>query len=371
MKYYIICGEKSGDIHAANLVKSLKEIDRNAVFRVWGGDELQKLNVTLVKHISELSFMGLLEVLMHIRTIRNNFKFAHKDILEFNPDVIILVDFPGFNLRIAKWAKLRGFKVFYYISPTVWAWHQSRVFIIKKYVDHLFVILPFEKEFYKQFGIEVEYFGHPIVDALKETLESKNDKDSFLKKWQINNKPIIAVLPGSRKQEIRKMLPLMYELSKYFNDYSWVVAGLSIIPKSEYSFVENNSNIRIIFDDTYNLLKYAHAAIVTSGTATLETALFNVPQVVCYKTNAITYLIAKRLVKVKYISLVNLILQKEAVKELIQQEFSLENLKKELLSILNINGRKSVLKDYQELRNIIGLNSNVSTQIAKRISELL
>lgn len=371
MKYYLICGEKSGDIHAANLVKSIKEIDNTAVFRVWGGDALQKLNVPVVKHISELSYMGLVEVLSHLRTIRNNFKFAHKDIQSFNPDVIILVDFPGFNLRIARWAKLKGFKVFYYISPTVWAWHQSRVFQIKKYVDRLFVILPFEKEFYKQFDIEVDYFGHPIVDALNEILDSNIDKENFLKKWNLSDKPIIAILPGSRKQEIRKILPMMTTLSQYFSDYNWVVAGLSFIPQSEYSVVEQNPNIRIIIDDTYNLLKLSHAAIVTSGTATLETALFNVPQVVCYKTNLITYLIARMLVKVKYISLVNLILQKEAVKELIQQELTIENLKKELFSILKGDQRKAVLENYSELRRIIGLNCAVSSQVAKRMIELL
>jgi len=370
VKYYIICGETSGDIHAANLVKGLKKYDPTAHIRAWGGDSLIAQKVEVVKHIRDLSFMGLVEVLLHLKTIRHNFKFAYSDILNFNPDVLILVDFPGFNLRLAKWAKKNGIKVFYYISPTVWAWHQSRVYQVRNYVDKMFVILPFEKNFYKKFNVDVDYEGHPILDILASELNKTETFTDFCNRHQLNEKPIIALLPGSRKQELAQMLKIMTSITADFKNYNFVIAGISFLPKDLYSFALTLPNVQIIYDDTYSLLKQAKAAIVTSGTATLETALFKVPQIVCYKTNPITFAIGKRLVKVKYISLVNLILGKEVVKELIQYEFNQQNLKNELQKILNPEEQNKIIENYHQLEQLIG-TYGVSERIALKMLSYL
>lgn len=370
MKYYLICGETSGDLHAANLVKGLKRNDQQATIRAWGGDLLTAEGVEVVKHIRDLSFMGLVEVLLHLKTIKRNFKFAYADISAFNPDVLILVDFPGFNLRLAKWAKKKGIKVFYYISPTVWAWHRSRVYQVRDYVDKMFVILPFEKDFYKQYGVEVDFEGHPILDALAPAIENFESKNEFCARHNLDNKPMIALLPGSRKQEVIKMLKIMTSVAEDFQDYHFVIAGMSFLPKELYAEALKIKNVRIIFDDTYALLKHVSAALVKSGTSTLETALFNVPEVVCYKTNALTFAIGKRLVNVKYVSLVNIILGKEVIKELLQNDLNYKNLKLELSKLLNPEYRERIYQEYKKFRNLIG-DKGASDRVAAKMVQYL
>lgn len=348
MKYYIIAGEASGDLHASNLIKELKILDTNAQFRCWGGDLMKEQGAHIVKHYKDLAFMGFTEVLMNLRTIVRNIGFCKKDVMQHNPDVLILIDYPGFNLRIAEFAKTIGIKVFYYISPQIWAWKQSRIHKIKRVVDKMFVILPFEKEFYKRFDRIVDFVGHPLLDAVANysklagtlTIQSK--------------KPIIALLPGSRKQEIATMLPIMISMQKYYENYQFVIAGAPSQSHDFYQTFISNSGIQIVYNQTYQLLQKAEAALVTSGTATLETALFGVPEVVCYKGGAISYAIAKQLVKVKYISLVNLIMDKEIVKELIQFELNETNLKAELDKLLSPGTRNKLLNDYAELTNKLG-----------------
>ncbi|MFH1005685.1 MAG: lipid-A-disaccharide synthase [Bacteroidota bacterium] len=348
MKYYIIAGEASGDLHASNLMKELFHLDNDADFRCWGGDLMQQQRGKIVKHYRELAFMGFAEVIMNLRTIFHNIEFCKKDILQYNPDVIILVDYPGFNMRIADFAKRNGLKVFYYISPQVWAWKQSRVHKIKKIVDRMFVILPFEKKFYEKFNYEVDFVGHPLLDAIAQ----KNQNicfDDFVRENKLDNKPLIAILPGSRKQEIEKMLPVMVKMKRFFSEYQFVIAAVPSVQKKFYEQIIGN-DIKIISDKTYHLLQHSYAAIVTSGTATLETALFGVPEVVCYKGGTISYHIAKRLVKVNYISLVNLIMEKEIVKELVQNDFNSENLKNELHKIIYDDKYRSKMKS--ELINL-------------------
>lgn len=348
MKYYIIAGEASGDLHASNLMKELKLLDLDAKFRCWGGDLMKEQGADLVKHYRELAFMGFTEVIMNIRTIFKNIDFCKKDIVSYKPDVLILVDYPGFNLRIAEFAKEQGIKVFYYISPQIWAWKQSRVHKIKRIVDKMFVILPFEKDFYQKFDVKVDFVGHPLLDAVAS--HSIQSSELNVK----TSKPIIALLPGSRKQEIATMLPLMLKMQEYFPDYYFVIAGAPSQTKEYYQTFIQNSDVAIVYNQTYQLLQKAEAALVTSGTATLETALFGVPEVVCYKGGAISFMIARQLVKVKYISLVNLIMDKEIVKELIQNELNEENLKTELDKLLNSKSRKQLLDDYSELKEKLG-----------------
>jgi lipid-A-disaccharide synthase len=348
MKYYIIAGEASGDLHASNLMQNLRLMDTSSSFRCWGGDLMQAQGAVLVKHYRDLAFMGFTEVLMNIRTILNNIDFCKKDILANRPDVLILVDYPGFNLRIAEFAKQNGIKVFYYISPQIWAWKQSRVHKIKRVVDKMFVILPFEKDFYKQFNYEVDFVGHPLLDAV----ENYKVESNLLKLE--SNKPVIALLPGSRKQEISVMLPLMLTMQKYYPNYQFVIAGAPSQTKEYYQEFIADSKIQIVFGQTYQLLQQSEAALVTSGTATLETALFGVPEVVCYQGGRISYLIAKQLIKVKYISLVNLIMDSEIVKELIQAELNEQNLKFELDKLLTSETRAIMLQNYDTLKNKLG-----------------
>lgn len=370
MKYYIITGETSGDLHAANLVKGILKHDPKAEIRAWGGQALKNIQVTVVKDLNELNFMGLVEVLKHLKTIKKNFKFAHNDIKLYNPDVLILVDFPGFNLRLARWAKSENIKVFYYISPTVWAWHKSRIKQIKKYVDKLFVILPFEKDFFKKHQIKADYEGHPILDALQPELHKEKNIELFRKKYNLPDKPFIAILPGSRQQEVKNFLPVMLEVTKDFPEFHFLISGLTSLKKELYSIAKNFNNVSIIFNQTYDILRHVDAAIVKSGTSTLETALFKVPQVVCYKTNNLTFQIAKRIVDVKYISLVNLILEKEVVKELIQYNFNAQNLKNELRKILDFNNRDFIIKEYDKLKIKLG-NEGCSERIALKIISYL
>ncbi|MCT4582953.1 MAG: lipid-A-disaccharide synthase [Flavobacteriales bacterium] len=355
MKFFIVSGEASGDLHGANLVKEIKKLSPDSTFTGWGGDLMAAQGVTIKKHYKELAFMGFLEVVKNIRTIFKNIKLCKQQIIEEQPDAIIFVDYPGFNLRIAKFAKAKGFKTLYYISPTVWAWKEKRIEKIKRDVDRLFVILPFEQEFYKERGCEVEFVGHPLIDAIEDFRENKallsND---FYKKYHLNQQQIIALLPGSRKQEITKKLPIMMAVAHHYKDYQFVIAGAPGLEKSFYESVIGEHEIKIIFNDTYNLLNNAHAALVTSGTATLETALFNVPQVVCYQTSSISYHIAKRLVNIQYISLVNLILNREVVKELIQGELNEEQLGIAFEAILKGDFREQQLQAYQKLTALCG-----------------
>ena len=365
MKYYIIAGEASSDLHGSNLMKSIYSEDPSADIRFWGGDLMENVGGTLVKHYRDLSFMGFAEVVMNLKTILGNIKKCKTDIVNFNPDVIIFIDYPGFNMRIAKWAKARGIKTHYYISPQIWAWKENRITAIKRDFDALYIILPFEKDFYeKKHHFPVHFVGHPLIDAInnrKVTAEA-----DFRSQNNLDNKPIIALLPGSRKQEITKMLSVMLSVVDKFDDYQFVIAGA---PSQEFSFYQkflNKQNVHFISNQTYDLLSIAHAALVTSGTATLETALFKVPEVVCYKGSWVSYQIAKRIITLKYISLVNLIMDREVVKELIQDEFTAENLKTELSKILDAQTRNRIFKDYQELEQRLG-GEGASDKTAKLI----
>jgi len=353
MKYYIIAGEASGDLHGSNLMKELLLQDSNATIRFWGGNLMQAVGGTLVKHYKELAFMGFAEVIMNLRTILNNIKICKNDIEKFNPDVIIFIDYPGFNMRIAKWAKAKNIKTHYYISPQIWAWKESRITEIKRDFDKLFVILPFEKDFYeKKHHFSVEFVGHPLIDAIDNRVLI--NKEDFIKIHNLDSKPIIAILPGSRKQEISKMLSVMLSVVDEFADYQFVIAGA---PSQDYSFYEQfliNKNVKFIANKTYDLLSHSTAALVTSGTATLETALFKVPEVVCYKGNWLSYQIARRIITLKYISLVNLIMDKMVVTELIQDNCNKNNIKIELTKILNSDYRKELLREYDVLESRLG-----------------
>ena len=364
MKYYIIAGEASGDLHASNLMKEIKKKDAKAEFRFWGGDLMQQQGGTLVKHYKDLAFMGFAEVIMNLRTILTNIKVCKSDIISWQPDKLILVDYPGFNLRIAPFAKSKGIEVIYYISPQIWAWKTGRVHKIKKYVDKMLVILPFEKDFYAKYGMNVDFVGHPLLDAIEQ--RKMPNESEFRAKWNLDSRPIIALLPGSRKQEIKTKLPIMLSVVKDFPDYQFVVAGAPGQDKSFYSSYLNDS-VKLVENKTYDLLQLSHAALVTSGTATLETALLNIPEVVCYKGSRISYEIGKRLVKhIQYISLVNLIMDKEVVKELIQNDLNYKNLKKELSSILNGKKREEILNAYTEIRNKLG-----GTGASERAADLI
>ncbi len=342
MRYYIIAGEASGDLHASNLMAALRQKDTSADFRVWGGDLMQQAGGVLVKHYRDLAFMGFLEVAKNIRTILGNFKFCKQDIKTYQPDVLILVDYPGFNLRMAKWAKREGIRVFYYISPQIWAWNAKRVHAIKRDVERMFVILPFEKDFYKKYDVEVDFVGHPLLDVIPQNKQKQNDNNT------------IALLPGSRRQEISRMLSIMLEVVPFFPEYRFVIAGAPSIPADFYQPFLQNKKIELVHNQTYQLLQNAQAALVTSGTATLETALFNVPQVVCYRGNTLSYRIARRLVKVKYISLVNLIMDKAVVKELIQDELTLDNLKIELKNLIGLGDLSGLQDNYLQLKEKLG-----------------
>ncbi|MFN5416516.1 MAG: lipid-A-disaccharide synthase [Flavobacteriia bacterium] len=366
-KIYIIAGEASGDLHGANLVKALKSESENLEFRFWGGDLMQKEIGKPVKHIKELAFMGFVEVLMNIKTILNNIKFCKKDIQEFKPDAIVLIDYPGFNLRIAEWAKSQGIKVYYYISPQVWAWKQSRVHKIKRFVDHMFVILPFEKEFYQKFNYEVEFVGHPLLDAIDQYKENQFNEEEFRRLNNLGSKPIIAVLPGSRKQEIKAKLPVMLQAVKGFDQFEIIVAGAPSLDVDFYKPFFESSNVKIIHGKTYDILSISEAAIVTSGTATLETALFEIPEVVCYKASPISYSIAKKLIKIKFISLVNLIMDKEVVKELIQHECNSQAIQQELNQLIKGGDkREKVLSEYKLLKEKLG-SGGASKKVAQSL----
>lgn len=370
MKYYIIAGEASGDLHASNLINALKRYDSNAEFRAWGGDRMEAAGARLVRHIRDISFMGFLEVAVNLRTILRNIRFCKKDIMEYQPDVLILVDYPGFNLRIAQYAKEHGLRVFYYISPQIWAWKQNRVKKIRARVDRMYVILPFEQAFYKSFGVEVDYEGHPLLDAIMQ----------FREQQQLglvpvidttDGRPLIALLPGSRRQEIQSMLRRMLSVVPAFPDCRFIIAASSNVPEDMIRALAADYPVEIVRDQTYAVLAAARAALVTSGTATLETALFGVPEVVCYKGSALSFAIAKRVVKIKYISLVNLILDRPAVTELIQADFQSERLIDELRKIMYDNTfRSHMLAQMQELQSRCG-GSGASDRIARAMTARL
>ncbi len=364
-KYYIIAGEASGDLHGANLIEALKKREQNPQFICWGGDHMKAASGNLHQHYRELNFMGFVEVIKNLRTILSFLKKCKNHLLEEKPDALILIDYPGFNLRIAKFAKKHNIPIYYYISPQVWAWNSSRVKKIKKLVRKMLVILPFERAFYLEHGFQVDFVGHPLIDAI----DNWDSETNFRKRNQLDDRPIIALLPGSRNQEIKRMLPLMLEQIPHFPKYQFVIAGSPSQPEEFYWKFCENCNVKLVQNNTYDLLQIAEAALVTSGTATLETGLFGVPQVVCYKGNALSYEIGKRLVKVKYISLVNLILDKPAVKELIQRECNTDNIRKHLGALLqSISLRDGLKKDYIELKRRLG-NGGASKRAAELISE--
>jgi len=353
MKYYILAGEASGDLHGSNLMKAIYKEDPQAEIRFWGGDLMNEVGGTLVKHYRELAFMGFVEVLFNLKTIFRNIKFCKSDILNFQPDAIIFIDYPGFNMRIAKWAKSIGIKTHYYISPQIWAWKENRIKAIKRDFDKLYVILPFEKDFYeKKHAFPVTFVGHPLIDAIHNRTET--DLETFIAENNLDQKPIIALLPGSRKQEISKMLSVMLSVVNDFPEYQFVIAGA---PSQEFSFYEpflKTKNIKFISNKTYDLLSHSEAALVTSGTATLETALFKVPEVVCYKGSWASYQIAKRIITLKYISLVNLIMDAQIVTELIQDDCNTKRIREELHAILKTDQRKIILGHYDALETKLG-----------------
>lgn len=375
MQYYIIAGEASGDLHGSNLIKELQLLDSLASIRCWGGDKMQATGATLVKHYKHLAFMGFVEVIKNLRTIFKNLDYCKKDILAYKPNALILIDYPGFNLRMAEWAKQQGIKVIYYISPQVWAWKESRVKGIKKSVDKMLVILPFEKEFYKQLQYEVEYVGHPLVQVIDEFNNEYLNNASMYKTSGFPNEGVnlIALLPGSRKQEIIKKLPIMLQVAKYFPDYHFVVAKAPGLDASFYNeLLAPYKNVSSVVNKTYELLSQSKAALVTSGTATLETALFNVPEVICYKGNALSFQIARWLIKIKYICLVNLILDREVVKELIQEKLTVDNIKTELNKILfDVAKQQQLHKDYEDLKSLLGKGGNASANAAGSIYKYL
>jgi len=364
MKYYIIAGEASGDLHGSNLIKELVKTDSNTDIRCWGGNKMELAGAVLVKHYRDLAFMGFTEVIKNLPTIFKNIAFCKKDILAYKPDVLILIDYPGFNLRIAKWAKQQKIKVVYYISPQIWAWKENRVHAIKRDVDKMLVILPFEKDFYKKFDVEVTYVGHPLAEVIN---NFTTDNPGLRKE------KIVAVLPGSRKQEISIKLPIMLQVAENFSDYNFVVAKAPGVEDAFYEqYLQPYKNVSSVTDQTYNLLAKSAAAMVTSGTATLETALFKVPQIICYKGGKISYEIAKRLIKIKYIGLVNLIMNKEVVKELIQDELNVKNLVAELKLLLEDDDRiNKIKKDYDKLFNLLQGSGNASANAAHEIHKFL
>lgn len=367
MKYYLIAGEASGDLHGANLMRSLKQEDPEAEFRFFGGDLMSAEGGTPVKHISEMAFMGFVEVLLNLKVIFKNLKQAKEDIMSFRPDVVILIDFPGFNLKIADFARKQNMKVFYYISPKIWAWNQKRAIKIKRVVDRMFCILPFEVDFYKKWGMDVDYIGNPLLDAI----EANKPDDQFKSRHNLGDKPIIALLPGSRRQELDKILPDLVKVADLFPDHQFVIAGAPNFKAEHYKPFIGDRTIPVVFNETYNLLLHSAAAVVTSGTATLETALLKVPGIVVYKGNAVSIGIARMLVKIRFISLVNLIMDNEIVKELIQQDCTAASIAAELKSILfNAAYRSRMLNNYAELASRVG-RAGASSRAARLMVKYL
>lgn len=365
MKYYIIAGEASGDLHASNLIRALMQKDAKAEVRAWGGDLMQSAGAEIVKHYRDLAFMGLIEVLGHLKTILRNISFCKADIAAFKPDVVLFVDYPGFNMRIAKWAHLNGFRTAYYISPTVWAWKEGRVHHINRYVDEMMVILPFEKPFYAKYNYPVHYVGHPLA----EVMEAELQKPSTIRQRQ---EKVLALLPGSRTQEIKKLLPLMLDVAASMPDHEVLVAQAPAQSEELYrSIIGDKSAVSLVKGKTYDLLKIADAAIVASGTATLETALLGVPQVVVYKTNALTFKIVKAMAKTRYVALPNIILGKLSVVELLQNDFTLSNLKQAMADItINGDNMDRIQADYTKVWQLLAHDGKASENAAKIVFDL-
>lgn len=370
MRYYLIVGEASGDMHAANLMNALRQMDAEAVFCGFGGDLMKAEGLELIKHYHDLAFMGFTDVLLHLSTIFKNIALCKQEILKFQPDVVILVDYPGFNLRMAKWLHQEKIKTFYYISPQIWAWNQKRGKKIKRWIDKTFCILPFEKDFYKKFDYEADYVGHPLLDSLNK--EPKDfDIKTFKEKYHFDQRPIVAMLPGSRKQEIQKVLPIMASVCQYFPDYQFSIGCVSQFDENFYQKLIHNQNIKLIYNDTRNLLRASHAALVTSGTASLETALLKIPEVICYKGSWLNYIIARQLIRVNYIGLANLIMDKPMIKELIQTDLTTKNIQHELHLLLNdTEKRRQMLDDETALIDVLG-NGNASETTASMIIKAL
>ena len=364
MRYYLIAGEASGDIYGAQLIEEIQILDPNSEIRFWGGDLMRSKSNNLVKHYKDTSVMGFFEVLKHIFKILGNINYCKNDILEFKPDRIIYIDYPGFNLRICKWAKEKGFINHYYISPQIWAWKENRINAIKRDIDQMHVILPFEKTYYKnKHQLDVHYSGHPLVNYIN----NFRSDDYFFHNNNIDrNKPIIALLPGSRLQEIKKVLPVFLSIVKDFSSYQFVIGGVDSINKEKYDRLIKGENVKVVFNQTYDLLGNAKAAIVTSGTASLEAAIFKVPVVVCYKTSFITYLIGKMLVNIQHISLVNLILNNKVVDELIQRELNSKSLKNSINKILNKDNRSKLIESYNDIVRML-YKDNPSKKTAELI----
>lgn len=368
MRYYIIVGEASGDLHASNLIKELKKNDPSAIIRGFGGDLMAKQGAEIVKHYREMAYMGFIEVVANLRTILNNLRFCKADLLTFKADALILVDYPGFNLRMAEFAHKAGIKTIYYISPQVWAWKKSRVHNIKRTVDLMITILPFEKSFYKSYGYDVKYVGHPLLDALKQ--HTIMDRAAFLAKHQLTHKPIIALLPGSRKQEIKTMLAEMLKVVQHYPDYQFVVGMAPSVMANFYLKISPRTVVKFVHGDTYQLLEHAEAALVTSGTASLETALLGVPEVICYKGSFISYIVARLLIKIQFIGLPNLIMGKPIVKELIQNQMNATNLRTELNNLLKAETKANLKQHYFALSQLLG-GEGASARAAQTIQGFL
>ncbi len=358
MKYYIIAGEPSGDLHASNLMKSLIKEDNQYDFRFWGGDLMKQVGGEMVRNYNETAFMGIKEVIVNLKKIKANFKLCKSDLINYNPDVLILVDYPGFNLRMAEYAHKKGIKVYYYISPKIWAWKTGRVKKIKAFVDKMYTILPFETDFYKKYDVPIDYVGNPVLDAIHNRPHKEEDLETFKQRNKLDNRPIVALLAGSRQQELNSVLPVMLSTIKHFPNYQFIIAGAPSFTIKDYEPFIKDNDVQVIFNETYELVQQAQGALVTSGTATLETALLDCPQVVCYKMwggKTITKFVKRFILKVQYISLVNLIVNKEAVKEIIQDDLNEINVKNELDKLLNNQDyRISIFNDYNQLRKIMG-----------------
>jgi lipid-A-disaccharide synthase len=367
MKYFIIAGEQSGDLHGSNLVRGIRKADPEAVIKCWGGNLMQEAGAEVLMDYARLAIMGFVNVLMNIRTIARNLSLCKRQITDFRPAVVILIDYPGFNLRIAEFAKSQKIRVFYYISPKLWAWKESRVNKIKEYVDRMFIIFPFEVGFYRKHGINVEYYGNPLVDAIGDKMASMGDNNQLRNMLGLDERPVIALLAGSRRHEISHILPAMISTVKHFTQYQFVLACVGNVPEDFYRSIIGDAPVKTVIDKTYEVLKIAEAALVKSGTSTLEAALIGVPQVVCYKGDMLSFEIARRLVKVRYISLVNLIMEREIVKELIQYTLTETNLVKELQSIIRGGTtRERMLADYGSLKKILG-DTGASSRIASEM----
>jgi lipid-A-disaccharide synthase len=367
VKYFIIAGEASGDLHGSNLITELLRVDPEADICCWGGDRMEKAGGKLLVHYRKLAVMGIWEVLVNIGKIFRNLRKCRQQILDYKPDLVILIDYPGFNMRIARYLKSSGINVYYYISPKVWAWNKSRIKKIKEYVNRMYVIFPFEPEFYEKYNYRVHYFGNPLVETVHSEIKRAAPKDKFMTEYNPGKKPVIALLPGSRVQEIKKILPLMARIGSYYPTYQLMVAAVGSVDPVIYENILAGSNIKVVYDDTYSLLINSEAALVTSGTATLETAIAGIPEVVCYRTSWLTYIMGRALVKIRFISLVNLIMDREIVKELIQDDLNEKNLVSELNAILPGGWKREImLQNYARLRKILsgkGATARIATDM--------